>query len=196
VIYIPSKNIAFVHAPKIAGTWIRRVLVSLIPDARGDGKEHGDRSDAVELYGAEVKTFCFVRHPLSWYRSFWAHRELIGWGGDWAIGRDCQSRDFNTFAIACAARHPGFLSEIYRRFTDGAVFVGRFERVDEDMIDILRSLLEVEMSVPEIRAQFRSIPQENRAASLPALRARSEYSDEARDAILESEWHALQAWYP
>jgi hypothetical protein len=124
VIYFGNQHMMFLHTPKVAGTWLRRVFISHVPGAQSVGYEHGDRSHADEFANSPICTFCFVRHPLEWYRSFWAHRELVGWGGDFAIARDCMSRDFNTFAITCAELHPGFLSDLYARFTHLAAFVG------------------------------------------------------------------------
>lgn len=190
MIYLPNQNFCFLHTPKVAGTWLRRVLVSLVPGALAVGREHGAREDAVLECGPDIQTFCFIRHPLTWYQSFWAHRELTGWGGDFAIGHSCKSRDFNTFALACAARHPGFLGEIYDRFTKDAPFIGRYESLYLDT-GLILGAIGTDLAVEDVR----NIPPENRGASVPGLAKRAEYSKEAAAAILESERAVIERWY-
>jgi hypothetical protein len=189
MIYLPDQNAAFLHVPKVAGTWLRRVLIELVPGAQVAGYEHADRAQAVEEFGRGIRTFCFVRHPLTWYQSFWAHRELTGWGGDFAIAHACKSHDFNSFALCCAAKYPGFLADMYARFTDSAEYVQRYERLHVG-IGLILGALGVDASPEAIAA----IPHENRGASLPGLARRAIYTPAARAAILESERTILESY--
>jgi len=68
----------FLHIPKTGGTWIRHYFQETNLDhKRPEFKEKGAHihGEAVrELIGhSEDLFFCFVRHPLTWLRSYWVH---------------------------------------------------------------------------------------------------------------------------
>jgi len=102
--------------------------------------------------------FTFVRHPLTWYASFWKFR----WKAAEARGRPVEEglqedarrcdepideclvdergrpRPFAAFMEQCLARHPGFLSHKYALYTDKAHFIGRQESLCIDLLAALR----------------------------------------------------------
>ena len=91
--------------------------------------------------------FAMVRHPLTWYQSMWAHRMDEQWtpvdDPGWFTPRwietfaqltNCQSDVFEEFVTRCLDRFPdGFVSGLYDAYTDGCTFVGRHERLLEDL---------------------------------------------------------------
>jgi hypothetical protein len=97
--------------------------------------------------------FSMVRHPLSWYQSCWAHRMDDAWAPinapDWFTHRaietwadftdHCRASTFAEFVRKCTARYPeGFASLLFDSYTDGCTFVGRQERLRDDLVTALR----------------------------------------------------------
>jgi hypothetical protein len=139
----------FVHIPKTGGTWLRCGLAEA-GVAAGEEADPGVAPWPV-LAGASAgmrrchatarsvghdpaRSFCFVRHPLAWYRSLWAHGARDGWEpGEFALDQyGCD--DFTEFMDRCLRAFPtGFVSHLYRVYTEGVGFVGRFERLGEDL---------------------------------------------------------------
>ena len=96
--------------------------------------------------------FCFVRHPLSWYESWWRYMQGQNWN-HW--GRQNSSRywdpdsllnglgsdDFNTFVANVVRARPGYVSELFYAYTKpGISFIGKTETLCEDMLTVLNHL--------------------------------------------------------
>lgn len=162
----------FLHVPKTGGTWVTRVLYDLELVEQEFGHQHADmirvlhadkfpsgKSSRGDFNSSlkrqiEVSTykFCFVRHPLRWYESWWKYmqeKKWIEWGqpdnkNRWhpclALNNKGHS-DFRVFIENVLAAHPGFVTEMYSRYTDhGIHFVGKQENLVEDLIHVLQSL--------------------------------------------------------
>ncbi len=93
--------------------------------------------------------FCFVRHPLSWYESWWKYMSGLGWN-DWGEENDpvnwhpnsilngLGSDDFNQFVSNVINKRPGYVSELYFAFTKpGINFIGKTENLSEDLMKVL-----------------------------------------------------------
>ncbi len=95
-------------------------------------------------------TFCFVRHPLSWYESWYRFMEKEGWrtwgkDGDWrdwhpnSVLNGLRPLDFHDFVRQAIERRPGLVSELYALYTPGSIgFVGKQENLVEDLIRVLQ----------------------------------------------------------
>lgn len=129
-------NSVFLHCPKTAGSWIVNVLtqvnISVIPL-----KIHMHCRHIPIKYHDKFR-FAFVRHPLTWYQSYFIHGINKGWSND-HIDRHCKSLDFERFVINCIERFPqGYCSTILQdRYFEKADFVGLFERLKPDLIQAL-----------------------------------------------------------
>ena len=90
--------------------------------------------------------FVFIRHPLSWYRSYWAYRMQVEWKvhprqpiTGWqtfgsVLDHECRANDFATWMRNVLAYMPeGFLSRIYRIYTEEVDFVGKVESFSKDL---------------------------------------------------------------
>ena len=96
--------------------------------------------------------FCFVRHPLSWYESWWKYMNGNSWADwgtqnsleDWHINSTLNglgSPDFNTFVRNVIRARPGYVSELYFAFAKpGISFIGKTETLKADLESVLRHL--------------------------------------------------------
>ncbi len=96
--------------------------------------------------------FCFVRHPLDWYESWW--RYMCGRSGaHWAAESDLTSwhpcgrlrtlgdPDFATFVQNVNSVSPGFVTELFGLYTQpGIQFIGRQESLVDDLVTVLQRL--------------------------------------------------------
>lgn len=161
----------FLHVPKTAGTWVTAVLRDLnLVQARVASKhadmEHvlrcarhypGRYLEAVLKVGPfwqqkarRAFKFCFVRHPLSWYESYWLFMNARGWNR-WGVNRRGLRRwhpnaaldglgadDFNQFIRNVLETKPGYVGQMYGWYATAAIdFVGRQERLACDVVEAL-----------------------------------------------------------
>lgn len=165
----------FLHVPKTGGTFIIALLKENGLVRERIGHEHADY-ERTNLYNWNVLTrkslipmikrrmvplgrkdekpfrFCFVRHPLSWYESWWTYMELNSWRkwGDendfkrWhpnAVLNGLGSPDFNVFVHNVARKRPGYVSELLFSYAKPNVdFVGKLENLRMDFSEICERL--------------------------------------------------------
>lgn len=168
----------FLHVPKTGGSWVEKVLADYGLVECRIAHEHADydrvlyheqflsgRDLAWRLARKKVLrllrlyrgtpaayTFCFVRHPLQWYESWWKYMKALRWSewgkenskDNWhpnAILNGLGDDDFNTFVRNVIKKRPGYVSELYFSYTKpGINFIGQTENIVEHLIQILRSL--------------------------------------------------------
>lgn len=174
----------FLHLPKTGGSWVTRVLhdSGLVERELRKPHKHLDARRAVRAYRANSRArvgafasrglfrpaepgvpfmFCFVRHPVRWYESWYkyaSHPEVAwkrfgrkGWHPN-AMLDGLGDEDFSVFVRRVVERHPGYVSRMYRWYDQpGVAFVGRQERLRDDLVEVLR-LLSVEFDEAAIRA--------------------------------------------
>lgn len=139
---ILSKSVFF-HTPKTGGNWVEEFLTKsnlVVHNMRGIGAAHATLSDLPKLghEGARhLPSFTFVRHPASWWRSYWAFKIRNGWDNPNTIDRECQDSSFHGFLRKMLANYRGFLTKEFRRRTLGVTYVGRTESLREDLMRIL-----------------------------------------------------------
>lgn len=193
---ITDKSIFF-HIPKTGGTWVTRVLLDSIPSARKLEYYAGER---VRWDGQHVptnrinsrgrKTFCFVRHPLEWYKSLWRYHNT---DGDWEVSETaqdpldllCPHKEFNIFIDKVIETFPnGYLHWIVEPFIAGVDYIGRQERLVFDLMDILDSIGEDYSTYPFLSEHInRSDPKE------------CEYTEDQRIKIIEMERPLIERFY-
>ena len=181
---IRLRKTVFLHIPKTGGTWVSAVLRKLCivheettrrphmrwPEILADPKMSAWRG---------LKPFAFVRNPVSWYRSYWAYKNRMGWEkGNW-IDEACSADTFAMFVLKCITKHPGLLGQMYERHTNGVETVGRFETLREDLLRILKA---------ERVGELPDIPPINASPSLP------ECPPDLARAIEEAEADTMKRW--
>jgi hypothetical protein len=203
----------FLHVPKTGGRWVASVLKEAGLVRREILPSHADlrclyspiHRNRRELlwfllrrhflgWGEKRFVFCFVRHPLSWYESWFRYmsqpsRRWRNWGDETDVLRwhpaaplnGTGSDDFTTFVQNAIRKRPGFVTEMYGQYATSAVsFVGRQESLREDLKTALaRSGLSID---EELLRESAPVNQSEKTAPLewdPATRRRVEALEQA-----------------
>jgi hypothetical protein len=138
----------FLHLPKTGGTWVAQAVAAAgVQTSRPDppaGQRYSDHGHAYlpDVSVGERFSVAFVRHPLDWWRSYWAHRMRVGWSMENALDSAVASDDFNDFVARVLDHCPGHLDGLVGQFVGSPAprvdFVGRFEHLVDDTCSALR----------------------------------------------------------
>ncbi len=152
--HLIQANALFLHIPKTGGTWVEEAL-----KACGIATEYAPALDTVSwrhpLRGHLTQSFrfafTFVRHPLSWYESWWKFQARVWtryepevWHPQRVLER-CAADDFSTFVRLCLEHEPAYVSRLYEWYIGppGLEFVDlicRYENLADDLVRVLRLL--------------------------------------------------------
>ena len=191
----------FLHIPKTGGSWVEHTLgqigIEIDPAETIPGVTY--RHSLLPMIRREHPlAFTFVRHPLSWYESWWKFQAGI-WTvfepGVWHPQRvleRCQSDDFNEFIRLAIEHEPSYVSRMYEWFIgppghDFVQFVGRQENLAEDLIAVLMTL-GYEVDAPAIRRIARANESQKRYGE-PV------WDPDLRRKVLELEASAIRRFY-
>tara|TARA_B100000809_G_C14994268_1_gene479134 strand:+ start:258 stop:968 length:711 start_codon:yes stop_codon:yes gene_type:complete len=173
----------FLHVPKTGGNWVTtvlercglirgyighkhanvdRLLAPVVPNGRRPVRYFNGRRPASYFRIRRIRKclspkpfmFCFVRHPLSWYESYFKYMsDPIRQWGDWGDEKDmfdwhpkaalngCGDSNFGTFVRKAIAKRPGYVTELFGSFAQPQVdFVGTQENLRQDLMKVLRML--------------------------------------------------------
>lgn len=144
------------HIPKCAGIWVKEaVRRSGIEYGRcrsvraqrgvahpfGLSREHSTPDNTAHVDG--LYSFCFVRHPAQWYKSFFAYRYKSGHLDHKFPPDRVWNKDFNTFVHNVIDEHGDFVTQLYQYFVgsncDKVDFIGKQESVVYDLITALNN---------------------------------------------------------
>jgi hypothetical protein len=191
----------FLHVPKTGGTWVVKALtqagVPVVPPEVDNNRPqvragHATLADLEEY--SDLFTIAFVRHPLSWWRSYWGYRMRRGWDdgqGDKII-QLARSDNFDDFIELVIENLPGHLNRLYSRYVgppeQPISFVGRYESLTDDLVEGLR------LGGEEFdEEKLRSCKPVNRS---PYDRFPAEYTPTLREALLAAEHEVIERFYP
>jgi hypothetical protein len=172
---ILKSGAVFLHIPKTGGCWIEDAITAIGQTHRRLSHRHADMTRVMHYkklepfrprrwlrdrriglsagprLGANYR-FCFVRHPLKWYESWWRYMESMNWNRWGAQGfaeawhpnaalNGLGSPDFNEFVSNVVRVRPGYVTELYSRYTDERIdFIGKQESLVDDFIHVLNEL--------------------------------------------------------
>lgn len=209
---IIQEKFLFIHCIKTGGTFFKEVLSYYGVPNRETGdfsqkyfplmmEEHYGLSKVYELHPEtkELISFGFVRNPITWYKSKWAHGVMSDFGLKLKVLPDAQahrmapvwSDDFNQFVANCIEHYPEgectyHFKTMLGLFTGKQVFeVGRFE----DLILLTAHWLRrfrVQASIQDLR----SIPIPRGTDSIKAT-----LSPEMEKELTRVEYKVFEAYY-
>ena len=187
-----TPRMRFLHVPKTGGSWATAAMHAAgVPAVRPEEFPfHADLSESRD-YGDRF-TVAFVRHPLDFWRSYWAYRMRDGWDQASHVDAPAASPDFDEFINRVIAHVPGEAGALFERFAGTAAaeidFVGRYECLADDLAVALRLAGEAF----DERA-LRATPQVNASdyTHLSAL-----YTRETAERLAECERAAIERFYP
>ncbi len=197
----------FYHIPKTGGLWVEKAMqaAGLLCEPCQEVGGHpwaltGRHATPDGVAEADRFSFAFVRHPLTWYRSFWAYRMMLR---NFSPNRDgarfppdaCWTEPFERFVQLCLEMYPeGWVGSLYRCYLgpDGNQldYVGRQEHLADDLVEALRLAGET-----FDEAQLRATPRRNRSASMPRFAGQLGLSEETTQRVLECERWVIERYY-
>jgi hypothetical protein len=143
-----TERMVFLHMPKTGGTWLAQAVAAAgvqtsRPDPLVDQRySHHGHASLLDVGAGDRFSVAFVRHPLDWWRSYWAYRMRVGWDVENELDRAAASDDFNEFVTRVVDRYPGHLDDLVKQFVGSPApkvdFVGRFEYLVDDACTALR----------------------------------------------------------
>jgi hypothetical protein len=136
----------FLHTPKTGGTWVRRAIRNARIVHASTEREQA-HVDLTNCPGSGLFTIAFVRHPWAWWKSYWVFKQKHGWDDKNPFDRACGVDHFERFLVGVLENEPGRCSQVFELFTGPSnreiEFVGRFERLVDDLIRGLSAAREV-----------------------------------------------------
>lgn len=183
------KKSRILHVPKTGGTWMRQAVLAAVPGAEERLFAGTTHSTLAQTPHPELFTIAFVRHPLTWWLSFW--RFHMGPARPYVVDHEicstCWSDDFVEFQWNVVRRFPGACYEFAEAFVGPPEreidFVGRQENLVEDLIAALR------MAGEEFdEARLRSVP----PANVSDRSVMGRYTPDLARAVLAAEARHLQ----
>lgn len=199
------ENAVFFHIPKTGGTWVRNALLKggihfkEIPcnncSTDADIKTccfHAKYSDITIPTDRNRLQFAFVRHPVAYYKSFWAFKMCVGWNFKSKFEQTVASANFIDFAEAVIEHFPGWASHAFESYigpedSPYVDFVGKQENL---RLDLLWALRRAGQPVdPEAILRLGLI---NQASILPEWRDECVYTEALEEAVKHVERKAME----
>jgi Tfp pilus assembly protein PilF len=184
-IYLPRTHSLVLEVPKTGSKWLRAAIAKAgVPCEQIGDPQYGGHGD-LATHGRDFRFIaCFVRSPLTWYRSYWAYRTERRWRPHFVIDRLCASDTMSDFVRKAARLLPGHLATVYETYAgpraDPIQFVGRQERLAEDLVAALREMNET-FDERSLRA----------TAEVNATSTKAAITDDLRDLLLCSEYEVF-----
>jgi len=194
---------AMIHVPKTGGSWCHQalfdqgILLGVLHSPAND--PHPFPATVRAAIGDDGRfLFAFVRQPLAWLESYWASAYMAGGLGverhrmsasPWHEIAACEGPTFLGFITAYLQRCPGEVSRLYAHYTSGVTFVGRQERLLEDL-EVALGRAGESVDYPRLRAT----PRINQQAALLPRRLLA-LPAELITAVREAERTAIAAFY-
>lgn len=127
----------WLHVPKTGGVWVEKVLLNCVKGAQVSWPRHAGLSCCPK--GRFV--FAFVRHPYTWYQSYWSYKQKAGWDPLNAFDQRCKDDRFDRFMDKTFDTDPAHYTKVIYCVMgngDNIDFVGHFENLQQDLEKALK----------------------------------------------------------
>ena len=190
--WFATPTLLFLHVPKTGGSWATDAMCSAGIRAHHPPGSPPHLGLAPTSDYADRFTMAFVRHPLDYWRSYWAYRMRDGWDMSSELDGAVHSEDFTDFVERVITFAPGFAGWLFEQFVgppDAEVtFVGRHERLVDDVCLALRLAGE-----PFHEPTLRDFPRVNVSDYRPG---QALYPRALAERLAEVESRAIRRFYP
>ena len=184
-------KLLFIRIPKTGGVWIKSVIKMLGLKTREVGHAHWHASVSTEIYNlmcGGMPAFTIVRHPLTWYQSYWAYKRQIHgdninklfapaimWHPTWVLDTKCDDTDFQKFIDNCLKYCPSYLTHLFHAYVskppettsngsswfDTLDYVGCIEKLCAELAYVLNRFRLIDGDTAQIEKRLRECPQAN-----------------------------------
>lgn len=178
----------FIHVAKTGGTWVSELLKQsglVVGETRDPHASLAETVLEIPTAGS-LPSFAFVRHPITWWKSYWSYKVKVGWDPKNRVDSTCTADKFETFIRNVLDRHPGYLSRRYWEMTQGVTFIGRFEALRESLMEILLKIGE------EIPKTLYDKGDSNVASKEPQFEKQCRLSPELLNELIQKEGYAFR----
>lgn len=192
-IQLTQQKAILLHIPKTGGTWVTFRLFDhpdietvWVDPKHGTLHNPGIREKVKNLY-----SFAFVRHPIDWYKSYWAFQSQKDWRyQDNAIAK-CQDENFSNFIYKVYEQERSYLTRHFQDFCgenwDQLDFLGTQENIREDLKKVFHVL--------DISADNDFFQAKQRLKTDYAWKRKAVYSKKAKSQVLEMESNIIEHFY-
>lgn len=159
MIYFPKSRAMFLHIPKCGGNWVEGVIQAAgIKHVHVDDR-HAHLTNIVTaieqgyplvdgIQRTVEKVFTFVRHPVTWYQSYWRYHtgaQISYIAADHLTSHSttdsfntrplakCGNPNFEQFGENCLQQLPGYVTNLFYKYTKDIWFVGKQENLRHDL---------------------------------------------------------------
>lgn len=199
---VRTARMIFYHVPKTGGAWVKvamRAAGLRLNKCKGTDwhefdlrRDHAAPSAVCQKHKRGHFSFCYVRHPAEWYRSFWAYRYKSRRFNRRFPADRCWAEDFNEFVDNMLVTFPdGFVTALYGYYVDDVCYVGRQETLADNLVEALRLGGET-----FDEAALRATPPQNVVAGNPKYGDRCNIDPVMRERIMETEQWVMDRFYP
>jgi hypothetical protein len=207
---MPHRNdrMFFWHIPKTGGRWVlealsrRRACAGLSRVKRVQPEEkplmlfghHAPPGQVAEELKRDRFHFCFVRHPINWYRSWWAYRVRRGRTDKRHYADRYHREDCDEFVNVMLDEHPnGFVTELFQLYVglhaDQMDYVGRTENLLSDLKEICRR------AGQPVKVPFDELAPINVSSTLPEIARRAVVTPSTAERVNAVEHWVLENFY-
>lgn len=207
---MPYRNdkVFFWHIPKTGGRWVLEALsrryamvgLSRVPRVQPERKpfmlfgQHAPPSEVAEELKRDRFHFCFVRHPLEWYKSWWAYRIRRHRSDKRHYCDHYHDEDCDKFINNVLDAHPnGFVTELFQLYVgsngDRMDYVGHTENILADLKEAMK------LAGQPIAKPFDRLSPRNCSSDLPWITPRLVVNPETIKRVNAVEHWVLDTFY-
>jgi len=134
----------FFHTQRTGGRWVGKAMANAGIKMYTEHNRGGNKNSFHELEDSlkDEFLFTFIRHPVAWYKSYWAVRMDSGWRPDWIDAKYKADNLEQFFRYIIAGKIP-YISQHFFHYIGKPKkmnFVGLNENIVNDLIKVLTIL--------------------------------------------------------